>query len=126
MNAEEEEYGHIGEEEQEQEQKNEEADQIQNEDENINIQERDSLEMHNDEINEIQYNIEEYFPYESKHDQYSCSCCQHYYEEAIKKNTSLPTTKCEVCGNDINQRSLTFYQKKHDNKKKRLKGKGKK
>ena len=115
MNAEEEEYGHIGEEEQEQEQKNEEADQIQNEDENINIQERDSLEMHNDEINEIQYNIEEYFPYESKHDQYS-----------IKKNTSIPTNKCEVCGNYINKRSLTFYQKKHDNKKKRLKGKGKK
>ena len=77
-------------------------------------------------VNEIQYNIEEYFPYLSKHDQYSCSCCEHFYEEAIKKKTELPNTRCEVCGNEINQRSLTFYKEKYNRNKKKVKGKGKK
>ena len=53
--------------------------------------------LNSDEQNEIHYNIEEYLPYEHNHDQYSCSCCEHYYNEAIKNNTNLPETKCEVC-----------------------------
>ena len=73
--------------------------------------------LNSDEQNEIHYNIEEYLPYEHKHDQYSCSCCEHYYNETIKNNTNLPEAKCEVCGNEINQRSLNFYKNKNRNSK---------
>ena len=79
-------------------------------------------ELHPDEQNEVHYNIEEYLPYEHKHDQYSCSCCEHYYNESIKNNTDLPEARCEVCGNEINQRSLNFYKNKSlENKKKKQK-----
>ena len=77
--------------------------------------------LNSDEQNEIHYNIEEYLPYEHKHDQYSCSCCEHYYNETIKNNTNLPEAKCEVCGNEINQRSLNFYRNKNRNSKKKAK-----
>jgi uncharacterized Zn finger protein len=80
--------------------------------------------VHSD-ANEVQYNIEEYFPYEPKHDQYSCSCCEHFYEETIKKSENLPNTRCEVCGNEINQKSLVFYKNKINNSKKKGKAKGK-
>ncbi len=74
-------------------------------------------EVHDDEPNEEHYNIEEYLPYEHKHDQYSCSCCEHYYTDSIKNNTNLPEARCEVCGNEINQRSLNFYKNKNRNSK---------
>ena len=74
--------------------------------------------LNSDEQNEIHYNIEEYLPYEHKHDQYSCSCCEHYYNEAIEYNSNLPKAKCDVCGNEINQSSLNFY-KNRNNKTKR-------
>ena len=74
-------------------------------------------EVHDDEPNEEHYNIEEYLPYEHKHDQYSCSCCEHYYIDSIKNNTNLPEARCEVCGNEINQRSLNFYKNKNRNSK---------
>ena len=74
-------------------------------------------EVHDDEANEEHYNIEEYLPYEHKHDQYSCSCCEHYYTDSIKNNTNLPEARCEVCGNEINQRSLNFYKNKNRNSK---------
>ena len=58
------------------------------------------------------YSIEEYVPNEPNHDQYSCLCCEHFYIDNIKKNIDLPNKKCEVCGNEINQKSLSFYKKK--------------
>lgn len=82
-------------------------------DENIG-QENDSLnDMHNSEKEKI----EEYLPPNSKHDQYSCTCCEHYYIEAIKNDSKLPEYKCEVCGNLINRSSLKFYKAKYGNKK---------
>ena len=74
-----------------------------------------------EEPNEVHYNIEEYLPYEHKHDQYSCSCCEHYYTECIQKNGELPEARCEVCGNEINQRSLQFYRNKNNSGKKIVK-----
>ena len=38
-------------------------------------------------------------------------------QREIKNNTNLPETKCEVCGNEINQRSLNFYKNKNRNSK---------
>ena len=73
--------------------------------------------LNSDKQNEILYNIEEYIPYQHKHDQYSCSCCEHYYNEAIENNSNLPKAKCEVCGNEINQSSLNFYKNKNRNSK---------
>jgi hypothetical protein len=74
-------------------------------------------EVHDDEPNEEHYNIEEYLPYEHKNDQYSCSCCEHYYTDSIKNNTNLPEARCEVCGNEINQRTLNYYKNKNRNSK---------
>lgn len=82
-------------------------------DENIG-QENDSLnDMHNSEKEKI----EEYLPSNSKHDQYSCTCCEHYYIEAIKNDSKLPEYKCEVCGNLINRSSFKFYKAKYGKKK---------
>ena len=78
-------------------------------------EEESQNDVHTDEQNEAHYNIEEYLPYEHKHDQYSCSCCEHYYTDCIKNNTDLPEARCEVCGNEINQRSLNFYKNKNRN-----------
>ena len=76
-------------------------------------EEESQNEVHTDDQNNAHYNIEEYLPYEHKHDQYSCSCCEHYYTDSIKNNTDLPSERCEVCGNEINQRSLNFYKNKN-------------
>ena len=76
-------------------------------------EEESQNEVHTDDQNNAHYNIEEYLPYEHKHDQYSCSCCEHYYTDSIKNNSDLPTARCEVCGNEINQRSLNFYKNKN-------------
>ena len=79
-------------------------------------------ELHSEEnIKDLHYNIEEYFPYNSKHDQYSCLSCEHFYIDNIKKKLKLPNTTCEVCGNEINSKSLNFYKKKLNNKKKKSK-----
>ena len=72
--------------------------------------------LQGEEPNPTKYNIEEYFPYDHKHDQYSCSCCEHYYFECIQKKEELPEVRCEVCGNEINLRSLQFYMKKKNEK----------
>ena len=105
--------------------RNEENNQIENKEQNGNNKENESQnEMHNNEGKVVYYNVDEYFPYSSQHDQYSCLCCEHFYEETIKKKVKLPNIKCEVCGNEINQRSLDFYRKKYSNNKK--KGKAKK
>lgn len=81
-------------------------------------------EYHSEEnANVLQYNIEEYFPYNSKHDQYSCLSCEHYYIDNIKKKLKLPNLTCEVCGNEINPRSLNFYKKKLNEKKRKVKNK---
>ena len=110
----------------EQEQINEENVKIENEQKNGKNQERENQNIVNsDDRKIVQYNVEEYFPCSSKHDQYSCSCCEHFYEDSIKINSKLPNVKCEVCGNEINQRSLLFYKKKYKNNKKYGKGKGK-
>ena len=84
-------------------------------------EEESQNELHPDEQNEVHYNIEEYIPYEHKHDQYSCSVCEHYYNDTIKNNTNLPDAKCEVCGNEINERSLNFYKNKNRNSKNKVK-----
>ena len=80
-----------------------------NDDESLN-------DLQPEEPNAVHFNIEEYFPFEHKHDQYSCSCCEHYYIDCIQKNVELPEAKCEVCGNEINQRSLQFYSVKNKSK----------
>ena len=43
----------------------------------------------------------------------------------LKKGES-PNTRCEVCGNEINQRSLIFYKEKYNRNKKKVKGNAKK
>ena len=90
-----------------------------NEQENEEGEEEEHIgyEPNNDEQVQAHYNIEEYLPYEHKHDQYSCTCCEHYYIEAIKNDSKLPEYKCEVCGNLINRSSLKFYKAKYGNKK---------
>ena len=82
------------------------------EEEHLNDEEIQN-DLNSDKQNEILYNIEEYIPYQHKHDQYSCSCCEHYYNEAIENNSNLPKAKCEVCGNEINQSSLNFYKNRN-------------
>lgn len=75
--------------------------------------------LHLDEQDGFQHNIEEYLPYDHKHDQYSCSCCEHFYNDTIKNKTNLPEARCEVCGNEINQISLNFYKNKIGKNKKK-------
>ena len=83
-----------------------------NDNENENENEDDYNANNETDTNKNNFNIEEYYPTISEHDQYSCAGCEHFYLNNIHNDTDLPNTLCEVCGNEINQTSLAFYRKK--------------
>ena len=108
------------------EEENEENEENENEQEENNIVHRDEKENSENEddnngnndtdTNQKNFNIEEYYPTNTDHDQYSCASCEHYYLGSIHNDIALPASLCEVCGNEINQKSLAFYKKKLNQK----------